>query len=59
MGTSISFFVMCTLLCLFDWHCIFVAARGLSLVAESGRYYLVVVHELLIVMASLVVEHKL
>ena len=42
-----------------DWHCIFVAACGLSLVAESGRYSLVVVHELLIVMASLVVEHKL
>ena len=34
-------------------HC---AARGLSLVAESGAYSLVVVHGFLIAVASLIVE---
>ena len=37
---------------------VFVAARGLSLVAASGGYF-VVVHGLLIVVASLVAEHRL
>ena len=43
----------------FFWLCwVFVAARGLSLVAASGGYS-VVVHGLLIAVASLVVEHGL
>ena len=49
---------MYTLLCLFEGHCTFVAAHGLSLVAESVSYSLVVVYELLIVVASLV-AHRL
>ena len=36
---------------------VFVAARGLSLVAASGGYSLVAVSGLLIVVASLVAEH--
>ena len=36
---------------------VFVAARGLSLVAESGSYSLLVMRGLLIVVASVVVEH--
>ena len=35
------------------------AALGLSLVAESRGYSLVVVHGLLIAVASLVMEHRL
>ena len=43
----------------FGWlHWVFIAARGLSLVAASGGYT-VVVRRLLIVVASLVVEHGL
>ena len=38
---------------------VFVAARGLSLVAVSGGYSSVAVHGLLISVASLVVEHGL
>ena len=38
---------------------VFVAARGLFLVAQSVGYSLVVVHEFLIAMASLVLEHRL
>ena len=38
---------------------VFVVARGLSLVAESGGYSLVAVHRLLIAVASLVVVHGL
>ena len=38
---------------------VFVAVHGLSLVAVSGGYSLVVVHGLLIVVASLVVGHRL
>ena len=42
---------------IYFWLCwVFVAARGLSLVAASGGY---AVHGLLIVVASLVVEHRL
>ena len=40
-------------------HWVFVAMCGLCLVAASGGYPVVVVHELLIVVASLVVEHGL
>ena len=41
----------------FFWLCwVFVAARGLSLVGEQGLLF-IVVHGLLIVVASLVVEH--
>ena len=44
---------------LYFWlHWVFVAARGLSLVAASGGYS-VVVRVLLITVASLVVEHGL
>ena len=38
---------------------VFTAACGPSLVAASGGYSLAVVHTLLIVMASLVAEHRL
>ena len=38
---------------------VFVAARGLSLVAESRAYSAVVVHRLSIELASLVAEHGL
>ena len=42
------------------WLCwVFVAACGLSLVVESRGYSLVVVHGLLIAVASLVAEHGL
>ena len=40
-------------------HWVFVAARGLSLVAESRGYSLVAVCGLLIAVASLVTEHVL
>ena len=49
-------------LVLFFWqglHWVFVAMRGLSLVAESRRLLFFVVHGLLIVVASLVAEHGL
>ena len=36
-----------------------IAVAGLSLVVESGDYFLVSVHELLIVAASLLAEHRL
>ena len=57
------FFVLfCFLIYLFYfyfWLCwVFVAARGLSLVAASGDYS-VAVHGLLIAVASLVAEHRL
>ena len=38
---------------------IFIAVHGLSLVVASGSYSLVLVHELLIVAASLVAKHGL
>ena len=38
---------------------VFVAAHGLSLVAASGAYSLAVVGRLLLVVASLVAEHRL
>ena len=45
---------------IYFWLCwVFVVARGLSLVVASGGYSFVVVHGLLIVVASLVVEHGL
>ena len=40
-------------------HWVFVSMSGLFLVAASGGYSVVVVHELLIVVASLVVAHGL
>ena len=44
----------------FFWLCwVFVSVCGLSLVATSRGYSLIVVHGLLIVVASLVVEHRL
>ena len=43
----------------FGLHWGFVAACGLSLVAESGGYSLVVVLWLLIAVAPLVMEHRL
>ena len=44
----------------FFWLCsVVVAARGLSLVVASGDYLFVVVRGLLIVVASLVEEHRL
>ena len=45
---------------LFCFACVvFVAARELSLVAVSGGYSIVAVDRLLIVVASLVAEHRL
>ena len=43
----------------FCLHWVFVAVRGLSLVAASGAYSFIVVCGLLIAVASLVVEHRL
>ena len=40
-------------------HWVFVSKSGLFLVVASGGYSVVVVHELLIVVASLVVAHGL
>ena len=45
---------------IYSWlHWIFVAALKLSLIALGGDYCLIVMHRLLIVVASLVVEHGL
>ena len=45
---------------IYFWLCgVFVAARGLSLVVASGGYSLFAVCGLLIVVASLVAEHRL
>ena len=45
---------------LFIWLCwVFVAARGLSLVAASGGYSFIAVRGLLIAVASLAAEHGL
>ena len=45
---------------MYFWLCwVFTAAHGLSLVSESGGYSLIVVHGLLIMVASLVAEHRL
>jgi len=44
---------------LYFWLCwVFIIAQGLSLVAATGGYSLVVVHGLLIAVASLVLEHR-
>ena len=40
-------------------HWVFAAAYGIFLVVECGGYSLVVIHGLLIAVASLVVEHGL
>ena len=40
-------------------HCNFIAVLELSVVGASGDYSLLVVHELLIAVASLVAEHGL
>ena len=45
---------------IFFWLCwVFVVACGLSLVLATGGYFLVLAFRLLLVMASLVVEHRL
>ena len=42
------------------WLCwVFIAAVGLSLVVESGGYFLVVVGNLVVVVASHTVQHRL
>ena len=46
--------IFCCCLCL-----IFIAVHGLSLVVASGGYSLVVACRLLVVVASLIVEHRL
>ena len=44
----------------FFWlHRVFVAVHRFSLVAASGGYSLVAVHDLLIAVASLVADHRL
>ena len=51
-------FILCACVCV--WLCwVFVAVSGLSLVAASEGYSLVVVRGLLIAVASLVAEHWL
>ena len=66
-----NFFVIIYLLLLYAWPCYFangisflflaalgfIAAQGLSLVAVSRGYSLVVVHRLLIAVAALIAEH--
>ena len=54
LTTFFSFYVFIYWLC---W--VFVATYGFSLVAASGKYSVVEVCRLLIVMASLVAEHRL
>ena len=51
--------VQCVLFICFWLHCVFIAALRLSLVAVSRRLLFIVVFRLLIVVASLVVEHSL
>ena len=48
-----------SILYFFGLHWVFVVAHGLSLAAASGGYSRVVVHGLLIAVASLVAEHEL
>ena len=51
--------IKCMHLRLYFWLCwVFIIAQGLSLVAATGGYSLVVVHGLLIAVASLVLEHR-
>ena len=46
--------------CMYVWLCwVFIAVPMLSLVVDSGGCFVVTVHGLLIVEASLVVEHRL
>ena len=48
------------ILFIYFWlHWVFVAVRGLSLVAERGGLLSIAVRGLLIVVASLVAEHRL
>ena len=49
----------CTVLFIYWLHWVFIAAHGISIVVESGSCSLVVVHGLLISVASLVEEHRL
>ena len=55
------FFFLNLIICLFIFwlHWVFVAVRGLSLVAASGGLLFVAVRGLLIAVASLVAEHRL
>ena len=53
------FFLFFFLRFLYFWLCsVFIAEHGLSLVVESRAYSLGAMHELLITVAYLVVEHK-
>ena len=57
---TLPFFKKIRFIYFYFWLCwVFVAVCGLSLVAVSGGYSLVVVHGFLIEMASLVAEHRL
>ena len=56
-GSEVFFFLR--FICMFWLLWVFIAAHCLSLVAGSGGYSLVVVRRLLIVVASLVVKHRL
>ena len=53
------FFFLINLFIYFWLLWVFVAVRGLSLVAVSGGYSFIVVHRLLIAVSSLVAEHGL
>ena len=57
--SDLFFFFLINLFIYFWLLWVFVAVRGLSLVAVSGGYSFIVVHRLLIVVASLVAEHRL
>ena len=56
-GPTLEGFFLCVFV--FWLHWVFIALYGLSLVAESGGPLFVVVHGLLIAVASLVAEHGL
>ena len=61
LGSNLEHYLLkCIYIFIYFWLClVFIAGHGLSLVAESSGYSLVVVHGLPIAMASLVVEHEL
>ena len=57
---TLFFIYLFIILFIYFWLCwVFVAAHGLSLVVASRGYSSVVVHRLLIAVASLVAEHGL
>ena len=54
------FLIYINLFIIYFWLCwVFVAARGLSLVAASGGYSMLQLRGLLIAVASLIAEHRL